>query len=67
MLTVTFIHKVRGFVPSVRPSFAQLETWLESVLLHLDMGILLPTDMEFSLLPKSFIQSITESSAASTV
>ncbi len=36
-----------------RPTFSSLSHWLESLLVHLEVGMPLPSDVAYSILPKS--------------
>lgn len=36
-----------------RPTFSAVENWMEAIILHLECGLPLPSEVEFSLLPKS--------------
>lgn len=45
-----------------RPEFCDLEKWLESLLLHLEVGLPLLSDMTFTLLPGSLMRKISETS-----
>ncbi|KAL9981608.1 hypothetical protein ACROYT_G010334 [Oculina patagonica] len=45
-----------------RPEFCDLEKWLESLLLHLEVGLPLPSDMKFTLLPGTLMRKISEAS-----
>ena len=47
---------------SNRPEFCDLEKWLESLLLHLEVGLPLLSDMTFTLLPGSLMRKISETS-----
>ena len=47
---------------SNRPEFCDLEKWLESLLLHVEVGLPLPSDMQFTLLPATLMRKISESS-----
>ena len=50
---------------SNRPEFCDLEKWLEALLLHLDVGLPLPSDMRFTLLPATLMRKISESNEGS--
>jgi len=45
-----------------RPEFCDLEKWLESLALHLEVGLPIPSEMEFTLLPSTLMRKISESS-----
>jgi len=45
-----------------RPEFCDLEKWLESLLLHLKVGLPLLSDMTFTLLPGTLMRKISEAS-----
>lgn len=50
------------FLVSNRPEFCDLEKWLESLLLHLEVGLPLLSDMTFTLLPGTLMRKISETS-----
>lgn len=47
---------------SNRPEFCELENWLESLLLHLEVGLPLPSSMTFTLLPATLMRKVSEAS-----
>jgi len=47
---------------SSRPEFCDVERWLESLLLHLEVGLPLPSEMMFTLLPGTLMRKISEAS-----
>ncbi|KAK2574400.1 LIM domain kinase 1 [Acropora cervicornis] len=48
--------------PDKRPEFCDLEKWLESLALHLEVGLPLPSGMVFTLFPSNLMRKISESS-----
>lgn len=50
---------------SNRPEFCDLEKWFESLLLHIEVGLPLPSDMKFTLLPATLMRKISESNERS--
>lgn len=48
-----------------RPEFCDLEKWFESLLLHIEVGLPLPSDMKFTLLPATLMRKISESNEGS--
>lgn len=48
--------------PDKRPEFWETEKWLESLALHLEVGLPLPSGMQFTLLPSTLMRKISESS-----
>lgn len=48
-----------------RPEFCDLEKWFESLLLHIEVGLPLPSDMKFTLLPATLMRKISESNERS--
>ena len=45
-----------------RPEFCDLEKWLESLALHIEVGLPLPSGMELTLLPSKLMRKISEAS-----
>lgn len=48
--------------PDKRPEFCDLEKWLESLALHLEVGLPLTSGMEFTLMPSTLMRKISETS-----
>lgn len=48
--------------PDKRPEFWEMEKWLESLALHLEVGLRLPSEMEFTLMPSTLMRKISETS-----
>ncbi|XP_031573285.1 LIM domain kinase 2-like [Actinia tenebrosa] len=46
--------------PDKRPTFSTVENWMEAIILHLEVGLPLPSEIESSLLPNS-LSKVTES------
>ena len=64
MLTPLIAFKCidNSFSLSNRPEFWETEKWLESLALHLEVGLPLPSGMQFTLLPSTLMRKISESS-----
>ncbi|XP_015777437.1 PREDICTED: LIM domain kinase 1-like [Acropora digitifera] len=46
--------------PDKRPEFCDLEKWLESLALHLEVGLPIPSGMVFTLFPSNLMRKISE-------
>ncbi|XP_032241853.2 LIM domain kinase 1-like [Nematostella vectensis] len=46
--------------PDKRPPFETVREWLDAIYLHLEVGLPLPDEIEFSLMPRSLMKTIKE-------